>query len=99
MSVWSSEERVAGVIARKAIHLLSEEERKQAVKLKDLWIDVGAKDKAEAESIVRIGDPVTLQLGLQEMRNNLANAPGMDDKVGYVKWNRGSLARNGILSA
>jgi endoglucanase len=82
MTVWTSQGAVAGVIARKAIHLLTEEERKQAVKLKDLWIDIGAKDKAEAESLVKVGDPVTLELGLQEMRNNLANAPGMDDKVG-----------------
>ena len=82
MTVWTSQGPVAGVIARKAIHLLTEEERKQAVKLKDLWVDIGAKDKAEAESLIRTGDPVTLALGYQEMRNNLANAPGMDDKVG-----------------
>jgi endoglucanase len=82
MTVWTSQGPVAGVIARKAIHLLTDEERKQAVKLKDLWVDIGAKDKAEAESLVRTGDPVTLALGYQQMRNNLANAPGMDDKVG-----------------
>jgi tetrahedral aminopeptidase len=82
MTVWTSQGPVAGVIARKAIHLLTDEERKQAVKLKDLWIDIGCKDKSEAESLVRVGDPVTLKLGLQQMRNNLANAPGMDDKVG-----------------
>ena len=32
--------------------------------------------------LIRVGDPVTLQLGFQPMRNNLANAPGMDDKTG-----------------
>ena len=32
--------------------------------------------------MVRIGDPVTLQLGFQEMRNKLANAPAMDNKSG-----------------
>jgi tetrahedral aminopeptidase len=68
MTVWTSNGPVAGVIARKAIHLLTDEERKQAVKLKDLWIDIGCKDKAEAESLVRIGDPVTLKLGLQGCR-------------------------------
>ena len=70
------------MIARKAIHLLDQEERKQVVKAKDLWLDIGAKDKAEASEVVRIGDPVTLELGYQEMRNNLANSPGMDDKTG-----------------
>ena len=41
-----------GAISRKAIHLLTEDERKQVVKLKDMWVDIGAKDKAEAESII-----------------------------------------------
>ena len=82
MTVWTAGGPVPGVISRKAIHLLTEDERKQVVKLKDMWLDIGAKDKAEAESLARIGDPVTLQLGFQAMRNNLANSPGMDDKTG-----------------
>jgi endoglucanase len=82
MTVWSSGGPIPAVISRKAIHLLTEEERKQVVKLKDMWLDIGAKDKAEAESLVRVGDPITLQLGYQPMRNNLANSPGMDDKTG-----------------
>ena len=73
---------VAGVVGRKAIHLLTEEERKQMPKLKDLWLDIGAKDKAEAEEVVRIGDPITFQLGFQQTRNNQANSPAMDDKCG-----------------
>ena len=63
------------VIARKPIHLLTDEERKQVVKLEDLWLDIGAKNKDEAKELVRIGDPVTLELGYQEMRNDLANSP------------------------
>jgi len=82
MTVWTSGGPVPGIISRKAIHLLTEEERKQVVKLKDMWLDIGAKDKAEAEGIVSIGDPVTLELGFQEMRNNFANSPAMDDKCG-----------------
>ncbi|HEY2759160.1 MAG TPA: M42 family metallopeptidase [Pirellulales bacterium] len=82
MMVWTATGPIQGVISRKAIHLLNEEERKQVVKLKDMWLDVGCTTKAEAESIISIGDPVTLQLGFQEMRNNLANAPAMDDKCG-----------------
>lgn len=73
---------VPAVIARKPIHLLDQDERKQVVKQKDLWLDIGAKDREEASKIVQIGDPATLELGYQEMRNNLANSPGMDDKTG-----------------
>jgi endoglucanase len=82
MTVWTSGGPVPGIISRKAIHLLTEEERKQVVKLKEMWLDIGAKDKAEAEGVASIGDPVTLELGFQEMRNNFANSPAMDDKCG-----------------
>src|ERR1017187_863126 len=35
---------IIGVIARKPIHLLKDEERKQVPELKDLHIDIGAKE-------------------------------------------------------
>ncbi len=82
MSVWTESGPAFGVIARKPIHLLTEDERKQAPKMKDLWLDVGAADKAEADKIVRIGDAVTVELGFHALRNNLAVSPAMDDKAG-----------------
>jgi endoglucanase len=82
MTIHTDEGPVPAVIARKPIHLLNEEERKQVVKQKELWLDIGAKDQEEAAKAVAVGDPVTLELGYQEMRNNLANSPGMDDKTG-----------------
>ena len=45
MTVWTADGPVPAIIARKPIHLLTDEERKQVVKLKDLWIDIGAKTK------------------------------------------------------
>ena len=82
MTIWANAGPVNAVIARKAIHLLNESERKQVVKLEELWLDIGAKDKAEAAGLVAIGDPVTLELGIRPMLNNFANSPGMDDKTG-----------------
>ena len=82
LTVWTANGPVPGVIARKPIHLLADDERKQVPKMKDLWLDIGAKDDKEAKELVRIGDPVTLKLGYQEMRNGMANSPGMDDKTG-----------------
>ena len=43
MTIWTSSGPVHGAISRKAIHLLTEDERKQVVKLKDMWIDIGKK--------------------------------------------------------
>jgi len=51
--VWTHDGPVFGVIARKPIHLLTEEERKQAPKMKDLWLDIGAANHDEAAGIVR----------------------------------------------
>ena len=82
MTVWTANGPIPAVIARKPIHLLKEEERNKVVKLEEMWLDIGARDKAEAASLVMIGDPVTLELGYQELRNGLANAPGMDNSTG-----------------
>jgi endoglucanase len=82
MTIHTQSGPMPAVIARKPIHLLDEEERKQVVKLKDMWLDIGAKTRDEAVQTVRVGDPVTLELGYQEMRNSLANSPGMDNKTG-----------------
>ena len=82
MTVWTKGGPVFGVIARKPIHLLTEDERKQVPKMKDLWLDIGAASKDEAAEIVRIGDAVTVELGFQALRNNLAVSPAMDDKAG-----------------
>jgi len=80
--IWTASGPVNGVMSRKPIHLLTEEERKVVPKMKDLWIDIGAENKADAESVVRIGDCVTFELRFQPLRRNLASAVAMDDKVG-----------------
>jgi len=82
MTIWTELGSVPAVIARKPIHLLKDDERKQVVKLEDLWLDIGASSEEDARALVRIGDPVTLQLGFQQMRNGLVNAPGMDNRTG-----------------
>ena len=82
LTVWASGGPIFGVMARKPIHLLTEEERTKVPKLKDLWLDIGARNKENAGALVRVGDPVTLQLGYTPMLNNLAASPAMDDKAG-----------------
>lgn len=71
-----------GVISRKAIHLLEDNERNQVVKLQDLWVDIGASSGAEARERVRIGDPVTLRMGYSRLLNRRIAGPAMDDRVG-----------------
>ncbi len=82
MTIWTQSGPIPAVIARKPIHLLTPDERKQVVKLEELWLDIGCASKQEVDGLVRIGDPITLQLGVEELRNGLANSPGMDNKSG-----------------
>lgn len=82
LTVWTREGPVHGVVSRKATHLLTNEERNKVPQFTDVWVDIGAKDRKDAEAIIQPGDPVTLALGFHEMRNGLVSGPGMDDKVG-----------------
>jgi len=82
MTVWAKSGPVEGIIARKPIHLLTEEERKEVPKVRDLWIDIGASSKNEVVKLIRIGDPVTLDLQYRQLRNGRVVSPAMDDKCG-----------------
>jgi len=82
MTVWTDRGPIAAVISRKPIHLLSQSERGQVVKLEELWLDIGATDNAQAAEKVRIGDPVTLDLQLRPLLGELVSGPGMDNKTG-----------------
>ena len=73
---------VPGVIGKGPIHLMSSEARNKPSQIKDLCIDIGAKDKEETESIISIGDPITYTYDYMELRNGLSVARGFDDRIG-----------------
>ncbi len=74
--------KVLGVTGKKAIHLMEEEERKKISKIEDLWIDIGAKDKKQAQELVNIGDPITFAEEMDVLRNELLVSRAFDDKMG-----------------
>jgi endoglucanase len=82
LTVWTRQGPVASVVSRRAPHLLTNEERNKVPQFTDIWLDIGVKDRKEAEELVTPGDPVTLELGCRELRNRLVTSPGLDDKVG-----------------
>jgi len=73
---------VLGVVGKKPIHILRKEEKKEEVELSKLWIDIGAKDKKEAEKLVSIGDPITFSERLERLQGELVVSRGFDDKMG-----------------
>ena len=74
--------RVPGVIGKKPIHLLTPEEREKALDLKDMWIDIGAENRAEAEKLVAVGDPVVMRGNFRMLNANRFISKGTDDKIG-----------------
>ncbi len=73
---------VLGVVGKKAIHLMEPEDRKKVLKFHQQWIDIGAKDRKQAEKLVAVGDPVTFAVGFARLQGDLAVARGFDDKMG-----------------
>lgn len=74
--------RIPGVIGKKPIHLLKEAERSKALELSDMWIDIGAESRAEAEKLVSIGDPVAMKSNFKMLNENRFISKGTDDKIG-----------------
>ena len=76
---------VAGVIARKPIHLLEDEERKKAPEIKHLHVDIGVTGADEARSLVRIGDVGVIDVAPVEIRGDRVVSRALDNRVGcYV---------------
>src|SRR5436190_11240943 len=82
LTIWTKSGPIPAVISRKAPHLLSNEERKKVPEFTDIWVDLGARDRSEAESLVNHGDTITVELGVRHLRNDLFTSPALDDKVG-----------------
>jgi putative aminopeptidase FrvX len=77
--------QVTGVVGKKAIHIMDREEREKVSKVEDLWIDVGAANRAEAGTRVRIGDPGVLEAGVLEFPNGRLVSRSIDNRIGaYV---------------
>jgi len=76
---------VAGVIGRKPIHLLKDEDRKKLPETKELHIDIGAKDGDEARGLVRIGDVAVIDAEPVEFPHERIVSRSLDNRVGcYV---------------
>jgi len=78
VNIITSKGRVPGVIGRKKG--LSTEVP-QSFPVESLWIDIGVRNRKEAEKLVSIGDPITFATNFQKLPNNLVLSKGFDDKI------------------
>lgn len=72
-----------GVIGAKPPHLLSAEDRKKAIQLKDLYIDMGMSPERVRE-LIRVGDQVALTGALTELSDGRLASKTMDDRAGVA---------------
>ncbi len=82
MLVHTKNGSIPGVIARKPIHLLNDTERKTVPNIQELWIDIGSASPEETAEVVCIGDSVTPEPSLRELRNGRISGVAMDDRTG-----------------
>jgi endoglucanase len=77
---------ILGVVGKKAIHLIEQEERSKASKIKDLWVDVGATDQSGALALgVRVGDPMVLWASMMRLAGDRIVSRAIDNRIGaYV---------------
>ena len=73
---------VFGVVGRRPIHLSKDADRKRPAKFEDLWLDIGAKDRAEAEARVSVGDPGVIDSRAHDFPNNRLVSRSIDDRIG-----------------
>jgi endoglucanase len=70
------------VVGKKPIHLMKEDDRKKVPQLKDLHIDIGARDGDDARALVRIGDVAVIAGEPVEYPNGRWVSRSMDNRIG-----------------
>ena len=71
-----------GVVGRKPVHLLRDEDKKRVPELRDLHIDIGAKDGDEARALVRVGDVAVIAGDPVELPNGRVVSRSLDNRLG-----------------
>lgn len=84
VEILTRQEPVLGVVGRRAIHLIERDDREKAVKMKDLWVDIGAADGDEARERVQVGDPAVIRSDTLELGGSRVAARSIDDRIGAV---------------
>jgi len=73
---------VKGVVGNVAPHLMKQEGDPKPPKIHDIFIDIGVSKRADAEKVVRIGDPITLMDEFDVLRGDLVVARAFDNRIG-----------------
>ena len=73
---------VLGVVGKKPIHLMKTEDREHSSKFADLWVDIGAKTRAEVQERLNVGDPGVIDSRSMDFPNGRLVSRSIDDRIG-----------------
>lgn len=73
---------VLGVVGKKPVHLMKAEDRDKASRITDIWVDIGAASRKEAEERVRVGDAGVIDSRTLDFPNNRIVSRSIDDRIG-----------------
>lgn len=85
VTVGNENKKVSGIIGSKAIHHQSREERKKTTPVKDMFIDIGAKNAKDAEKLISMGDFGTFDSEFYlfgDVEAPLVKSKAIDDRLG-----------------
>jgi putative aminopeptidase FrvX len=73
---------VFGVVGKKPIHVIKAEDRKKASQMTDLWVDIGATSRKDAEELVSVGDAGVIDSRTIDLPNGRIVSRSIDDRIG-----------------
>lgn len=83
--ILSRKGEVKGVTGKRAVHLMTPEDRKKVPEIHEMWVDIGAADEKEARKRVEIGDAIVYDHAWAEVTDKVYTSRAMDNKTGcYV---------------
>lgn len=104
--VLSTKEGIPGLIGSLPPHMQRESQGGSELKRYqfgvNVYVDIGARSKAEAEKHVRVGDPIVLDYGLDELQNGLVCGRALDNRIGIwssIEGLRRAAAKGSRLNA
>src|SRR4051812_46776944 len=73
---------VIGVVGKKPIHLQKPADRETASKFTDVWVDIGATSRADADARLAVGDSGVIDSRTLDFPGNRIVSRSIDDRIG-----------------
>ncbi|MDQ2890040.1 MAG: M20/M25/M40 family metallo-hydrolase [Gemmatimonadota bacterium] len=73
---------VVGVVGKIPIHIIRPEDREKGARMRDLWVDIGARDKKECLTMLAVGDPGVIDSRAIELPNSRLASRSIDNRIG-----------------